>query len=383
MIERTLSKDIFKALGKYPIIGVTGPRQSGKTTLAKMVCPDYTYLNLEDLSLREFAKSDPKDFLETYKGGVIIDEIQYVPELFSYLQVVTDLRQKNGEYIITGSQNFLLLEKITQSLAGRVSLFNLLPLSIDELRKGGFELEKWEEYLINGSYPRKWINDIESFDFYGNYFKTYVESDVRLIKNIMNLDTFQKFVRLIAGRTGNLFNQNSLANELGVDNKTINSWMNLLEVSFIAFRLRPYHKNFNKRLVKTPKIYFYDTGLLCYLLGIRNLNDLQIHFLKGQLFENFIILEALKLSWNNSTYDHFYFWRDSSGNEIDLIIEKGVELIGVEIKSSKTIHQDFFKGFQYFEKIRPDIKSYLVFGGNDVQKRSNCTVIDFKNLSLL
>ena len=380
MIERTISKHILKALGKYPIIGITGPRQSGKTTLAQMLCPHYTYVNLEDLSLREFAVTDPKSFLETYKAQVIIDEIQYAPALFSYLQVVTDRRQKSGEYIITGSQNFLLLEKITQSLAGRISLFNLLPLSISELKNGGYDFESWEDYLINGSYPRRWVNEIESYDYYGNYFKTYVERDVRLLKNILNLDVFQKFVQLIAGRVGSLFNQNSLANELGVDNKTVNAWMNLLEVSFIAFRLRPYHKNLSKRIIKSPKIYFYDTGLLSYLLGIRNLKDLQIHFQRGSLFENFIILEAIKQSWNRSTHEQFYFWRDSTGNEIDLIIERGNELIPLEIKSSKTIHQDFFKGLQYFEKIRPGVKNYLVYGGNELQKRANCTVIGFNHI---
>lgn len=379
-IKRDVSFKVKEALGKYPIVAITGPRQSGKTTLCQMLKPKFTYVNLEDISLRSFAKEDPKGFLETYKEGVIIDEIQYVPDLFSYLQVYTDKRKKNGEYIITGSQNFLMLENISQSLAGRVALFNLLPLSVKELKSGKFIFENWEEYVLNGSFPRKWVNNIDSIDFYENYVRTYVERDVRLIKNITNLDTFQKFIQLLAGRTGQLFNQSSLGNELGIDNKTINSWMNLLEASFIAFRLKPYHNNFNKRIVKTPKVYFYDTGLLAYLLGIRELKDIQVHFAKGQLFENFIILEKLKQTCNSKSHDNFYFWRDSSGNEIDLLIERGKQLVAVEIKSGKTITPDFFNALNQFTKDKSGIKAYLVYGGNETQKRSGLTALGFHEL---
>jgi uncharacterized protein len=379
-VQRELAPKIVEALDKFPIVAVMGPRQSGKTTLCQMLKPEFTYVNLEDLSLRNFAKSDPKGFLETYKQGVIIDEIQYVPDLFSYLQVYTDQRQINGEYLITGSQHFLISQHVAQSLAGRVALFNLLPFSISELRKGNFVFESWEEYLLYGSYPRKWNNNIDAFDFYDNYLKTYVERDVRMLKNILNLDVFQKFIRLLAGRTGQLFNQSSLGNELGVDNKTINSWMTLLEASFIAFRLAPYHTNFSKRIVKTPKVYFYDTGLLSYLLGVRTLQDLEVHFAKGQLFENFILIEKMKNTWNNNTHENYYFWRDSSGNEVDLLIEDGLNLNAVEVKSSKTIHPDFFKNLKQFAKIKPDVTSYLVYGGNEFQKRTDGTVIGFNNL---
>lgn len=382
-IERALAPLVIQALDKYPIVAITGPRQSGKTTLSQMIKPDYTYINLEDLSLRDFAKSDPKGFLETYQNGVIIDEIQHVPELFSYLQVYTDDRQQNGEYLITGSQNFLMPEKISQSLAGRVSIFNLLPLSVGELKSGNFVFQNWEEYLLKGSYPRKWVNDIDPFDFYENYLKTYIERDVRMIKNILNLDVFQKFIQLLAGRTGQLFNQSSLGNELGVDNKTINSWMNLLEASFIAFRLKPYYNNFNKRIVKTPKVYFYDTGLLAYLLGVRTVRELDIHFARGQLFENFVVLEKIKQSWSSKGHEKFYFWRDSTGNEIDLLIERGQDLLAVEIKSGKTIHSDFFKTLNYFRKIKPDTQSYLVYGGNEVQSRANGKVLGIHDLEMI
>ncbi len=379
-IERAIAPAVKNALGKYPIVAITGPRQSGKTTLAKMVRPDYAYVNLEDLGIRDFAKSDPKGFLETYRNGVIIDEIQYVPELFSYLQVYTDQRQQNGEYLITGSQNFLMLEKISQSLAGRVSIFNLLPFSVEELKSGNFIYQSWEEYLLKGSFPRKWVNDIDAIDFYDNYLQTYVERDVRLIKNILNLDLFQKFLQLLAGRVGQLFNQSSLGNELGLDNKTINSWMKLLEASFVAFRLKPYYNNFNKRIIKTPKVYFYDTGLLAYLLGVRTIQDLEIHFARGQLFENFVILEKIKQSLNSKNHDQFYFWRDSAGNEIDLLIERGQNLLALEIKSAKTIHPDFFKTLKYFHKVKPEVDAYLVYGGNEIQQRSDCSVLGFNHL---
>jgi predicted AAA+ superfamily ATPase len=379
-ITREIMPRVGQALKKFPIVAVLGPRQSGKTTLCKMLKPDFNYVNLEDISIRDFAKSDPKGFLETYKNGVIIDEIQYAPDLFSYLQVYTDQRQMNGEYLITGSQHFLMSEHIAQSLAGRVALFNLLPLSISELKQGHFVFDSWEEYLLNGSYPRKWLNNIDAFDFYDNYLRTYVERDVRMLKNIMNLDVFQKFIKLLAGRTGQLFNQSSLGNELGVDNKTVNAWMTLLEASFIAFRLSPYHKSFNKRIIKTPKVYFYDTGLLAYLLGVRTIQDLEIHFAKGQLFENFILVEKMKQTLNHKTHENYYFWRDTSGNEIDILIENGLKITAIEVKSAKTIHSDFFKNLKQFKKINPDVSSILVYGGNEFQKRSDGTVVCFNEL---
>lgn len=379
-IKREISSKVAGALEKYPIVAVMGPRQSGKTTLCQMLRPAFTYVNLEDISMRDFAQSDPKGFLETYKNGVIIDEIQYVPDLFSYLQVYTDQSQINGEYLITGSQHFLMSERISQSLAGRVALFNLLPFSIPELKQANFIFDDWEVYLLNGSYPRKWTNDIDAYEFYENYLGTYVERDVRMLKNIMNLSLFQKFIKILAGRTGQLFNQSSLGNELGVDNKTINSWMTLLEASFIAFRLQPYHKNFNKRIVKTPKVYFYDTGLLAYLLGVRTIQELGIHFARGQLFENFILIEKMKQTLNNKTHEKYYFWRDTSGNEIDILIENGLKLTALEVKSAKTIHSDFFKSLKHFKKIHPAVSGYLVFGGKEIQQRTDGTVIGFDNL---
>ncbi len=380
MIPRALATKISELTEKFPIIAIIGPRQSGKTTLTKMLKPDYKYVNLENLSDREFAKTDPKGFLETYKNGVIIDEIQNVPSLFSYLQVVTDERNTNGEYIITGSQNFLMMEQIAQSLAGRVAIFSLLPLSYNELKNSIYTPKTWESYALSGSYPRKIIQNISASDYYDNYIKTYIERDVRLLKNITNLDLFQKFIQLMAGRVGQLFNQSGLGNELGLDNKTINSWFSLLETSFIAFRLQSFHSNFNKRIVKTPKIYFYDTGLLSYLLGIRNETDLETHFAKGAIFENLIISELQKNAINGSTNSKFFFWRDHSQNEIDVIIESGLRLDAVEIKSGKTIRQDFFKGLDFFKSLNGKANLHLIYGGTESQERSNYKVNTIYNL---
>ncbi len=371
MIERTITPKVLELLEKFPIVAITGPRQSGKTTLSKIVKPNYKYVNLENLSDREFAKTDPMGFLQTYQNGVIIDEIQNVPSLFSYLQVVTDERNRNGEYIITGSQNFLMMEQISQSLAGRVALFTLLPMSIQELENTAYKPISWEDYALSGSYPRKLTQDINASDYYENYIKTYVERDVRLLKNISDLDLFQKFIKLLAGRVGQLFNQSSLGNELDLDNKTINSWFTLLETSFLTFKLQPYHSNFNKVIIKTPKIYFHDTGLLCYLLGIHNKEDLELHFAKGNIFENVVISEMFKNSINQTTKSKMYFWRDKSQNEVDLIVENGLSLHAIEIKSGKTINQNFFKGLDYFKKLKTDTQLHLIYGGTESQERTN------------
>ena len=383
MIQRQLYTKASQLLEKFPIIAITGPRQSGKTTFSKQLRPEYSYVNLEDITNREFAKNDPKGFLNTYKNGAIIDEIQYVPELFSYLQVFTDERNQVGEYIITGSQNFLLMQQISQSLAGRVALFTLLPLSLKELKDSEYSFSNWESYAVSGSYPRKILFDIDGRDYYANYLSTYVERDVRLLKNITNLDLFQKFIFLVAGRVGQLFNQSSLGNELGVDNKTINSWMSLLETSYIAYRLYPYHSNFNKRIVKTPKVYFYDTGLLSFLLGIKSEQEMSQHFAKGSIFENLIITEFLKNAYNKGDTPIFYFWRDHANNEVDLLIENYPKIDIYEIKSSTTIKMDFFKGLNHFKGLHSSVNAYLIYGGTENQKRTEVNVIGWISTSLV
>ena len=383
MIPRQLSERASEMLQKYPIITITGPRQSGKTTLAKLLRPSFRYVSLESPAEREFARQDPKGFLETYQNGVILDEVQYVPELFSYLQVVTDERNRTGEYILTGSQNFLLMQQITQSLAGRVAVFNLLPLSWSELRVTAYAPASWEEYLVSGSYPRRLVQDIDPAGFYDSYLQTYVERDVRQVKNILNLGLFQRFIQLLAGRVGQLFNQQSLAVELGVDNKTVNAWLTVLETSFIAYRLQPYHQNFSKRIVKTPKVYFYDTGLAAYLLGIRSVGDLAVHFARGSLFENLIINELTKNWLNRGQRPPFYFWSDQSSHEVDLLIDRGTSLTAVEIKSGQTIRADFFKGLQYFGGLAPQAEAALVYGGDTAQQRTGVSVLTMNELEEL
>lgn len=383
MIPRQLTERASEMLQKYPIISITGPRQSGKTTLARMLRPDFRYVSLESLTEREFARQDPKGFLETYQNGVILDEVQYVPELFSYLQVLTDERQRTGEYVLTGSQNFLLMERITQSLAGRVAVFNLLPFSWDELRNTAYAPASWETYLVGGSYPRRVVQDIAPTDFYDSYLQTYVERDVRQVKNILNLGLFQRFIQLLAGRIGQLFNQQSLAVELGVDNKTVNAWLSVLETSFIAYRLQPYYQNFSKRIVKTPKVYFYDTGLAAYLLGIRSEADLAVHFARGQLFENLVINELTKNWLNRGQRPPFYFWSDQSSHEVDLLIDRGTKLTVIEIKSGRTIHPDFFRGLRYFGELAPQTEAALVYGGDEAQQRTGVRVLTINELDEL
>jgi uncharacterized protein len=383
MIERQLFNKAKQLLSKFPIVAVTGPRQSGKTTCAQLLCPNYKYVNLELPDERQFAREDPKGFLNTYKDGVIIDEAQYVPELFSYLQAVTDQRKNNGEYLLTGSQNFLLSHHIAQSLAGRVALLTLLPFSFTELNASDYKPNSWMDYLYKGGYPRVYGQQIEPIDFYPNYLQTYVERDVRQMLNVQDLATFQKFIQLLAGRIGQLLNQNNLANELGLTNKTIESWISVLEASFIVFRLQPYHNNFNKRLIKTPKLYFYDTGLASYLLGMRQAADIHIHFAQGALFENLVINEFMKDGLNKGERLQYYFWRDSSQREIDLIIDKGLNRNAYEIKMSQTINADFFKTLNYYKGLDPQAKLNLIYGGNTDQERSDVSVYGFENSKYL
>ncbi|MEK7257199.1 MAG: ATP-binding protein, partial [Bacteroidota bacterium] len=344
MVKRLLFEKADLMLGKYPLIIITGPRQSGKTTFAQQLRPDYKYVSLEDPDNRAFAQADPRNFLETWQDGVILDEVQYAPDLFSYLQTYTDQRKRNGEYILTGSQNFQLMERISQSLAGRVAVFSLLPFSYSELQSSEYAVSGWHEYLYRGSYPRQYAQDISPASFYADYLLTYIERDVRQLINVQNVSVFQRFMQLLSGRTGQLLNQNSLGIETGVDNKTISNWLSVLETSYIIYRLPPYYNNFSKRVIKSPKIYFYDTGIAAYLLGLRSAAELDVHFARGALFENLVITEMLKKYYNQGERQLFYFWNDSQHHEIDLLFDLGLERHAFEIKMGKTIHPDFFTG---------------------------------------
>lgn len=366
---------------KMPVITLTGPRQSGKTTLAKQCFPDYDYVNLEMPNILQEAISDPVKFLRRFKKGLIIDEAQVFPEIFSYIQALSDKSGKAGEYILTGSQNFLLSAKISQSLAGRAFVSHLLPFSINELKRTSFMAKLPGQFIFKGFYPRLYDKKISPDLFYPSYTQTYTERDVRQIANIANLGSFQKFMALSAGRIGQLLNYSELSNELGVDVKTIKSWFSILETSFIVFFLKPHYKNFKKRLVKSPKLYFYDTGLACNLLNIKSAEEVEQHWARGFLFENLVISDMMKNYFNEAQRPPLYFWRDNTGNELDCLVEGGIINKPVEIKSGTTIHPEFFKGLNYYNKLskgKTD-NSYLVYGGSQNYQRREGNVVSWNN----
>ena len=379
-IPRILLKELKSSAKQYPVTAVLGPRQSGKTTLAKKAFPKKQYISLEDLDNRKFALEDPRGFLNTYKQGAIIDEAQRCPELLSYIQTQADQHKKKGQYIITGSNQFLLEEKVTQSLAGRVSLLRLLPLSLQELK----QIKKTptlNEMIFKGCYPQLYAEKMKVSLFFNNYIDTYVNKDVRLIKNISNLSMFNTFLKLCANRTGQLLNLQSLANDCGITQNTVKSWISILENSFILKRIYPYYKNFNKRLVKTPKIYFYDTGLLCRLLSIKKAQDLAVHSLKGFIFESFIFSEIEKHFFNQGEKAPLYFWRDKSGYEIDFLIEQK-HLKIIEVKAGQTFSSGFLKNINYFSKIKPsNTKNYLIYTGKNQQIRNKTQVLSWLEIN--
>ena len=381
MIFRTATTKVQFLAQQFKAVAIIGPRQSGKTTLAKFVFPEKVYVNFENPDTRLFATEDPRGFLSNYPEGAIFDEAQRVPALFSYLQQILDESPVNGLFIITGSNNFLLQESISQSLAGRIAYLTLLPLTLDEI---GEHHTSCNELLVRGAYPGLYKEAIDPNTWYANYISTYIERDVRLVKNINNLLTFERFLRLCAGRVGQLLNMNSLALEVGVDAKTINTWIGILETTFVAFRLPPYHKNFNKRLVKMPKLYFYETGLAAALLGIENSKQLELNSFRGALFENFVILDLIKRRFNQAKSSNLFFWRDSAGNELDLLIDQAEQLIPIEVKSGQTVTPAFFKGLNYWQKLTGSEGGYVIYAGNQMEKRSQGrTVLPYTDLAKL
>ena len=353
MIQRTIAKHIVSASKKFPIVGLIGPRQSGKTTLVKKLFPSYTYVSLENLDHRTFAQQDPRGFLATYRNHCILDEIQKVPELFSYLQEISD--QKGvGRYILTGSQNFLLHKHISQSLSGRIALLTIFPFSINELKSTHISYNHPEAYIYAGMYPPIYDRDITPARWYPNYVQTFIERDIRDLLRITQLSIFQVFVKLCAGRVGQILNLSDLARDCGITHNTSRAWLSLLETSYIVYLLKPYYQNFSKRLVKMPKLYFYDTGLASSLLGIQSMDQLSSHYLLGALFENFILTEYLKYKANTLSSVEYYYWRDKVGHEIDVLAEEGSTLWAIEIKSGKTISADYTKQLAYFQSIYTD-----------------------------
>lgn len=367
--QRDIKKQI-EEFKKYPVIAFIGPRQSGKTTLTKSLFSDYVFLDLDDLELRAFALSDPKSFFRTYQDapGIIIDEFQNAPELLSYIKVIVDAHDRPGYFILTGSQNFLVNQEITQSLAGRVGIIELLPLSLHELKNNNLLPENAgpEVPIFNGSYPRLYNQEFTPLQFYPSYIHTYVERDVRQLVNIKDVTLFQKFMKLCAARIGQLLNLTDLATACGISVATVQAWLSILETSYIIFQLHPHWTNFNKRMTKSTKLYFYDTGLACSLLELSSPQAVLINHYYGNLFENFIIADFYKQAFNAGLSNSFYFWRDQNGTlEVDCLIEHNAQLIPLEIKSSETFNEHFFDGLKKWCNLDPNNRStlYVVYAG--------------------
>jgi predicted AAA+ superfamily ATPase len=378
MIERTLASKVTSLAQKFQVITLTGPRQSGKTTLVRATFPDLPYVSLEEPDIRQIALTDPRGFLSNYPNGVILDEIQNTPELFSYIQRIVD-ENRQIQFILTGSSNFLLMEKISQTLAGRTAVLHLLPFSLQELEPLA---DSYENLIFKGQYPRIYDRTIPPPDFYPSYIQTYVDRDVRMIKNIGDINAFIQFTQLCAGRIGQLLNYASLANDAGISPNTAKSWLSILESSYILYRLQPYHRNFNKRLVKSPKLYFYDTGVACSLLGIREQEQVNLHYMKGSLFENLILNEFIKRSFNRGENRQPYYWQDNHGKEIDCLLVNGEKVTAIEIKSGKTISISYFENLNYWRSLTtlPENQEYVVYGGDQSMQTSAGTLISWKDL---
>ncbi len=384
MIRRHLEVPLLEAAGRYPVVTLTGPRQSGKTTLVRAAFPRHAYASLEDPDVRAFALEDPRGFLGQFKGGVVLDEAQRAPDLFSYLQTLVDAEDVPGRFILSGSQNFLLLRSISQSLAGRSAIFHLLPFSLAELRgrapfpldRLGLELPEAPpqsgtpsdlmETLLGGFYPRIHDKGLDPQGWYAGYYQTYVERDVREIVNVGDIESFGRFVRLCAGRNGQLLNLTSLSTDCGVTHTTARRWLSILEASFLVALLRPHHANYGKRLIKSPKLYFLDSGLLCYLLRIRFPDDLRAHPSRGPIFETYVVSELLKNAYHQGREPDLSFWRDATGHEIDAVLERGGRQVAVEIKSGQTVTDDFFAGIDFWRRLLgdPETPAALVYGGD-------------------
>ncbi|MDA0345968.1 MAG: ATP-binding protein [Verrucomicrobia bacterium] len=378
-IERTLGKYLEESFHQFPVITITGPRQSGKTTLCRHVFKKLPYVNLERLSEREFAREDPEGFLQRFPEGAIIDEIQNVPEILSEIQVVVDQAQRNGMFVLTGSQQYSLREALSQSLAGRTALFRLLPFALEELGKSRTNLSI-DQLLYTGGFPRIYEQNLSPTQALGDYFETYVQRDLLQVSSIKNLDAFVRLTRLCAGRVGQMLNMQSLGSEVGVSQTTVKEWISLLESGYILFRLSPYHANIGKRLVKTPKLYFHDVGLVSYLLGIENPRHLESHPLRGQLFENLVVSELVKKRYHRGQRPDLHFYRDNIGNEVD-VVWKEDEWNLLEIKSALTVTKEFNKGFNAWDRAHKTTtpEKVLVTGGEQDYTRSGIRVVGYRN----
>lgn len=381
MIPRQAADSMLDAFRKYPVVTVTGPRQSGKTTLCRHIF-DLPYVNLEAPDQRQFAQQDPRDFLSGFPDGAIIDEVQRVPELTSYIQVLVDESGRAGQYVLTGSSDFNLRAATSQSLAGRTALFTLLPLSLAELSSGGIEDLDLDKMLLHGGYPRIHDRKLIPTSFYRDYVGTYVERDLRQLSMVRNLAQFQIFMQLCASNVGRILNLNRLGSDCGISQATAREWLNLLEAGYVVFRLSPFHANTRKRLVKSPKLYFYDVGIAAFLLGISAPEHLRTHPLRGGLFENLVVTEVIKTVFDHDRRLEMCFYRDSNGNEVDLMLRAGTGWLPMEVKAGKTVNQDCFKGFRQLDGVlaMPEGK-LLVYGGDAPHTRRDVKIATARQIA--
>jgi predicted AAA+ superfamily ATPase len=382
-IHRSIEEELTRVCNEYPVVTITGPRQSGKTSLVKRYCKGHSYANLELPEIRQLAQNDPKAFFNAYPAPVIIDEVQRLPELLSYIQVFADSTTKRGQYILTGSHQLDLAAAISQSLAGRTALLRLLPLSLSELKNAGIEMSR-DEVLFKGFMPRLYSEEIRPSTLYSEYFQNYIERDLRQLISIRDLLLFEKFFRILAGRIGQVINISSLSSDVGVSRTTLNEWLSVLEASFIVFRLPPWFDNASKRAIKTPKLYFTETGLAAWLLEIETPKQISRDPLLGNLFENMVIVEALKARLNAGLMQNLYFYRDAKGNEVDLILRQHRQLRPVEIKAAMTFSSEMTKGIKHFRKQRSDSVPGAVVYAGDIETKSEIThILNFYNTSEL
>jgi predicted AAA+ superfamily ATPase len=370
-IGRALTGETFETAKEFKIVCVIGPRQSGKTTLCKQLFTEKIYVNLEDPDVLLFAKTNPKAFLAKYPKGAIFDEVQRIPELFNYLQGIVDSSDEMGQFILSGSNNFLMQQNISQSLAGRVGYIELLPFSLSELEASNIQNKSLNKQILEGFYPDIIRKKSSASRWITNYIRTYLERDVRLIRNIGDILVFSKFLKICASRTSQLLNMSSIAKELGVEHKTLDAWLSVLESSYILYRLPPYFNNFNKRLIKSSKIYFYDTGIVCHLLGIRSVEGLQKSNYYGAIFENFIVSEIIKNRKNKEQFGEVYFYRDSTGNEVDVLIENEGSLLPIEVKSAIKIQKEHHKNLKWFQKVFRQEGGILLYAGEENESFPN------------
>lgn len=381
MIDRIAENDAIRLSKQYPVLTIVGPRQSGKTTLCQKAFTEHAYVSLENLEERELALHDPKSFLARFKDPLIIDEIQRVPSILSYIQTKVDSSKKNGSYILTGSQQFELMETLGQSLAGRTAILRLLPLTIKELYNHYKIYNSLEEYLYTGFYPRVYDQQLNPTEASSFYLSTYVERDIRSLINIKDYLLFERFLKVCASRTGQLLNMTSIGNDCGLSHNTVNNWLSLLEASFILYRVPPHFRNYSKRLIKAPKLFFYDVGFAAYLLGVERKEQLVNHPLKGALFETLVMGELLKARYNAVKGNNLYFFRDNSGHEVDCLLDQGSYCVPIEIKSSQTINENFFANLKFYNGLQQNAaKPILIYGGNESYARESAEVVSYREL---